>query len=224
MAQHAIELDFEYLVITDHSQSAYYANGLYPDRLKAQHDLIDELNEKLKPFKIFKSIESDILNDGALDYPDKILALFDLVVASVHSNFKMSEEKATARLIAAVANPFTTILGHMTGRLLLSRNGYPVNHKEVIDACAEYGVVIELNAHSRRLDMDWRHIPYAVEKGVLISVDPDAHTAGAFRDVKYGVLAAQKAGLTQENNLSSFTLQQFEEFLQKQKIKRRQFW
>ncbi|WP_018617068.1 DNA polymerase/3'-5' exonuclease PolX [Segetibacter koreensis] len=220
MVQGAIQQGFEYLVISDHSQSAFYAKGLYPDRIKAQHELIDELNEKYKPFKIFKSIESDILNDGSLDYPDNILSAFDLVITSVHSNLKMTEEKAMTRLLKAIANPYTTILGHMTGRLLLSRNGYPVNHKEIIDACAKHNVVIELNAHSRRLDMDWRHIPYAIEKGVLISIDPDAHAVDAFGDIKYGVLAAQKGGLTSQQNLSSFTLQQFESFLQKQNEKR----
>lgn len=220
MAEGAIEQGLEYLVISDHSQSAYYAKGLYPDRIKAQHVLIDELNEKYKPFKIFKSIESDILNDGNLDYPDNILASFDLVITSVHSNLKMSEEKAMARLLKAISNPYTTILGHMTGRLLLSRNGYPVNHEKIIDACAAHNVVIELNAHSRRLDMDWRHIPKALEKGVLISIDPDAHAVDAFSDIRYGVLVAQKGGLTAKNNLSSFTLPEFEAFLEKQKSKR----
>ncbi|MEJ7680933.1 MAG: PHP domain-containing protein [Segetibacter sp.] len=194
---------------------------MYPDRIKAQHKFIAELNEKYKPFKIFKSIESDILNDGSLDYDDNILAAFDLVITSVHANLKMSEEKAMSRLLKAISNPFTTITGHMTGRLLLSRNGYPVNHKEIIDACARHNVVIELNAHSRRLDMDWRHVPYAIEKGVLISIDPDAHTVDAFHDIKYGVLAAQKGGLTARNNLSSFTLQQFEDFFKKTKRKKK---
>src|SRR5207342_2971791 len=127
----------------------------------------DELNQKLKPFKIFKSIESDILNDGNLDYSNDVLASFDLVIASVHSNLKMTEEKAMMRLLNAIQNPYTTILGHMTGRLLLSRPGYPVDHKKIIDACAEHRVVIELNAHPRRLDMDWRWIDYALEKQVL---------------------------------------------------------
>lgn len=220
MAQSAMHQGFEYLVISDHSQSAFYAKGLYPERVKAQHMLIDELNEKLKPFKIFKSIESDILNDGSLDYSDNILATFDLVIASVHANLKMNEEKAMARLLTAIANPFTTILGHMTGRLLLSRSGYPVNYTKIINACAMHRVVIELNAHSRRLDMDWRQIPYAVEKKVLISINPDSHTADTYGDVKWGVLAAQKGGLTAAHNLSSFTLQQFEDFLEKQKQKR----
>ncbi|GEO08397.1 helix-hairpin-helix domain-containing protein [Segetibacter aerophilus] len=221
MAKGAIAKGIEYLVISDHSQSAFYANGLYPNRIKAQHQLIDELNEKYKPFKIFKSIESDILNDGNLDYPEDVLSSFDLVITSVHSNLKMTEEKAMARLLKAISNPYTTILGHMTGRLLLSRNGYPVNHDKIIAACAERNVVIELNAHSRRLDMDWRQIPNALAKGVLISIDPDAHAVDAFEDIKYGVLVAQKAGLTAKNNLSSFTLPEFEAFLEKQRTKRR---
>jgi DNA polymerase (family 10) len=220
MVKGALAKNMEYLVISDHSQSAFYAKGLYPERIKAQHQLIDELNQKYKPFKIFKSIESDILNDGSLDYPDNVLATFDLVITSVHSNLKMSEEKAMARLLKAIANPYTTILGHMTGRLLLSRNGYPVNYKDIIDACSEHNVVIELNAHSRRLDMDWRNIPEAIKKGVLISIDPDAHSVDAFSDIRYGVLVAQKGGLTTKDNLSSFTLSQFEAFLEKQKLKR----
>jgi len=220
MAKAAIKRGHEFLVISDHSQSAYYAKGLLPDRIKAQQSLIDELNEKLKPFKIFKSIESDILNDGSLDYGDKILSTFDLVITSVHSNLKMSIEKAMPRLLNAIANPYCTILGHMTGRLLLVRNGYSVNYETIIDACAKYNVVIELNANPRRLDMDWRYIPKAIEKGVLISIDPDAHAVDAFNDIRYGVLAAQKGGLTKEHNLSSFSLQQFEDFLDKQKQKK----
>jgi DNA polymerase (family X) len=215
MADECINRGHEYLVISDHSQTAFYANGLKEDRIKEQHKYIDELNTKLKPFKIFKSIESDILNDGSLDYPDPVLKTFDLVIASVHSNLKMIEEKAMKRLITAIENPFTTILGHMTGRLLLSRNGYPVDHKKIIEACAANHVVIEINAHPRRLDMDWKWIDYAIEKGVLLSIDPDAHSLDGFDDVKYGVLAAQKGGLTKGNNLSSFNLKEFENFLNK---------
>ncbi|MDX1937612.1 MAG: PHP domain-containing protein, partial [Flavihumibacter sp.] len=213
MAQACIIDGYEYLVISDHSKSAFYANGLQEERIREQHIHIDELNKKLAPFKIFKSIEADILNDGALDYSDNILSTFDLVIASVHSNLKMPEEKAMARLLAAIENKYTTILGHMTGRLLLSRKGYPVNHSKIIDACAANKVVIELNAHPRRLDIDWRFIHEAVEKGVLISIDPDAHSTEGYKDCLYGVLAAQKAGLTAAQNLSSFSLQQFENFL-----------
>jgi len=219
MATESIKRGYEYLVISDHSQTAFYANGLKEDRIREQQRYIDELNTKLAPFRIFKSIESDILNDGSLDYPDHILKTFDLVIASVHSNLGMPEEKANARLIKAIENPYTTILGHMTGRLLLSRSGYPVDHKKIIDACVNNQVVIELNAHPRRLDIDWKWIEYALEKGVLLSIDPDAHALDGFDDVKYGVLAAQKGGLTKQKNLSSFSLREFEEFLRRQKDK-----
>ena len=213
MAKACIAKGYEYLVISDHSKSAFYANGLKEDRIHEQHRYVDELNEKYRPFKIFKSIECDILNDGNLDYTDTVLSTFDLIIASVHANLKMTEEKAMLRLLNAIKNPYTTILGHMTGRLLLSRKGYPVDHKKIIEACAEQQVVIELNAHPRRLDMDWYWISEAVEKGVLISIDPDAHNTDGFDDCRYGVLAAQKGGLTKEKNLSSFSLKEFENFL-----------
>ncbi|MFN8290600.1 MAG: PHP domain-containing protein [Chitinophagaceae bacterium] len=215
MADACIKQGFEYLVISDHSQTAGYANGLKEDRIRAQHKQIDELNQQRAPFKIFKSIESDILNDGSLDYPDTVLKTFDLVIASVHSNLKMTEEKAMSRLIKAIENPYTRILGHMTGRLLLSRNGYPVDHKKIIEACKANNVVIEINAHPRRLDIDWRWIDYAISKGVLLSINPDAHFIEGYKDVKYGVLAGQKGGLTKEWNLSSFGLKEFEQWLKK---------
>ena len=221
MAKAAITKGFEYLVISDHSKSAFYAKGLNEERIKEQHYYVDELNSKLAPFKIFKSIESDILNDGNLDYSDAVLSTFDLVIASVHSNLKMTEEKAMMRLMNAIQNPYTTILGHMTGRLLLSRKGYPVDHKKIIDACADHKVVIELNAHPSRLDIDWRHIEYALEKNVLISIDPDAHTTEGFDDIEYGVLSAQKAMVTKEQNLSSFSLKDFETFLATKKSNRK---
>lgn len=220
MALAAKEKGFEYIVISDHSKSAFYANGLQEDRIRAQHKEIDLLNKKLAPFVIFKSIESDILNDGSLDYPDEILALFDLVIASVHSNLKMTEEKAMMRLMNAIENPYTSILGHATGRLLLSRKGYPINHEAIIEACAANNVVIELNAHPRRLDIDWRYIRQAVDQDVLISINPDAHAIDGFEDCTYGVLVAQKAGLTAAQNLSSFSLSEMMEFISYQHAKR----
>ncbi len=215
MANAAQAKGLEYLVISDHSKSAYYAQGLSEEKIAAQHKYVDELNAKNPSFKIFKSIESDILNDGSLDYSNSILGTFDLVIASVHSNLKMSEEKAMSRLVTAIENPYTTILGHMTGRLLLSRKGYQIDHKKIIDACAANKVVIELNAHPSRLDMDWRYIAYALEKNVLISINPDAHNLEGFDDTRYGVLVAQKALLTKEQNLSSFGLKEFEGYLEK---------
>jgi DNA polymerase (family 10) len=221
MAKAAKEKGFEYLVISDHSKSAFYAQGLNEEKIAAQHQYINELNNKLNGFKIFKSIECDILNDGSLDYSNSILSTFDLVITSIHSNLKMTEEKAMLRLLNAIENPYTTILGHMTGRLLLSRKGYPVDHKKIIDACAANHVAIELNAHPSRLDIDWRHIEYALQKNVLISIDPDAHSIDGFDDIRYGVLAAQKAMVTKEQNLSSFGLKDFEAYLSKTaKLKR----
>jgi DNA polymerase (family 10) len=217
MANELINLGFEYLVLSDHSKAAFYANGLTEQRIREQHRYIDELNKKLAPFRIFKSIECDILNDGSLDYENKILSTFDLVITSVHSNLDMDEEKAMKRLLGAITNPHTTILGHMTGRLLLRRKGYPVDHKMIIDACADHHVVIEINASPSRLDIDWRWVNYAMEKGILLSINPDAHTTDEFHNIKYGVLVAQKGGLPRNRNLSSFSLKEFEEFLEKTK-------
>ena len=217
MAIAAIKKGMEYMAISDHSKTATYAQGLKEDQIKAQHQYIDELNVKLAPFKIYKSIESDILGDGNLDYSNSILSTFDLVIASVHSNLKMSEEKAMKRLLVAIENPYTTILGHLTGRLLLSRPSYPLDFKKIIDACAANSVVIELNANPNRLDIDWREIKYALQKNVLISVNPDAHSLEGIDDIKYGVLSAQKAMLAKEKNLSSFSLAEFDEFIEQRK-------
>jgi DNA polymerase (family 10) len=201
------ELKLEYLGMCDHSKSAFYAKGLSIERVLQQQEEIDHLNKKLDGFHIFKGIESDILNDGSLDYPDEILQRFDFIVASVHSNLKMDETKATARLIKAIENPYTTILGHPTGRLLLSRNGYTFDHKKVIDACAANNVVIEVNANPLRLDLDWRWHQYALDKGVWLSINPDAHRKEGFLDMHYGVLVARKGGLYKERCLNALSLQ-----------------
>ena len=217
LAKAAMAKGMEYLVISDHSKSAFYAQGLSVERIRAQHQQIDALNAQLAPFRIFKSIEADILNDGSLDYTDDVLAEFDLVIASVHSNLKMTEEKAMMRLMKAIENPYTTILGHPTGRLLLSRPGYPVNHKTLIDACAQHQVVMELNANPNRLDMDWRHIEYALKQNVLISINPDAHSIEGMDDRQYGIKVAQTAGVTKNQNLSSFPLAAFEALIARKK-------
>jgi DNA polymerase (family 10) len=202
------ELKLEYLGMCDHSKSAFYAKGLSIERVLQQQEEIDHLNKKLDGFHVFKGIESDILNDGSLDYPDEILKKFDFVVASVHSNLKMSKDKATERLLKAIENPYTTILGHPTGRLLLSRNGYSFDHKKVIDACAANNVVIEINANPLRLDLDWRWHQYALEKGVWLSINPDAHRKEGFLDMHYGVLVARKGGLYKERCLNALSLQE----------------
>jgi len=206
-----------YLGICDHSQSAVYAKGLSEQNVLQQWAEIDALNQKLAPFKIFKGIESDILSDGSLDYSETILKGFDFVVASIHSNLKMDEEKATKRLIKAIENPYTTILGHPTGRLLLSRKGYPIDYKKVIDACAANQVVIEINANPLRLDLDWRWHQYAVQKGVILSINPDAHRVEGFSDMHYGTLIARKGGITAHQCLNCLNEEQLTHYFAKRK-------
>lgn len=210
MASYCKELGYEYLGICDHSKSAFYANGLSEEKIIAQHQEIEKLNQELAPFKVFKGIESDILSNGELDYSDDVLKTFDFIVASVHSNLRMDEDKATTRLIKAIENPYTTILGHPTGRLLLSRPGYPIDHKKVIDACAANNVVIELNANPYRLDIDWRWIQYAMEKNVMISINPDAHRKEGYHDMHFGVGTARKGGLTREKTFNALSLSEIE--------------
>jgi len=210
-------LKLEYLGMCDHSKSAFYAKGLSIECVLQQQEEIDHLNKKLGGFHIFKGIESDILYDGSLDYPDEILRRFDFIVASVHSILKMDIDKATSRLIKAIENPYTTILGHPTGRLLLSRNGYPIDYKKVIDACAANNVVIEINANPLRLDLDWRWHQYALEKGVWLSVNPDAHRREGFLDMHYGILAARKGGLYKEKCLNALSLQEITAFFENAK-------
>jgi DNA polymerase (family X) len=203
LALYVKSLGYEYLGITDHSKAAFYANGLQPERVLQQWAEIDALNSELAPFHIFKGIESDILNDGSLDYEEDLLQGFDFIIASIHSNLRMDEDKATQRLIKAIENPYTSILGHPTGRLLLSREGYPIDYKKVIDACAANGTAIELNANPYRLDLDWSWLPYALEKGVLIAVNPDAHSREGVHHLRYGICSARKGGLYAEACLNA---------------------
>ena len=195
MAIAAKNLGFEYIAICDHSQTARYANGLEPERVLQQHKEIDELNSKGLGIRILKGIESDILPDGSLDYSEDILRQFDLVVASVHSHFKMTKSEMTRRIIYAIMSPYTHILGHPTGRLLLARDSYEVDVKEIIDTAADYGKIIELNANPYRLDLPWEYLMYAKEKGVKISINPDSHDYNSLVDVFYGVKFARKGWL-----------------------------
>jgi DNA polymerase (family 10) len=213
MAQSCKISGYEYLVMSDHSVSAFYANGLNEDRLEMQWREIDNLNDKYKDFKIFKSIEADILNDGRLDYNDNILGKFDLVIASIHSNLEMPMEKATSRIIKAIENPYTDILGHPTGRLLLGRKGYELDMKKVIDACSANDVVIELNCNPQRMDMDWEWFHYASEKEVMISINPDAHSIDQIEYIKYGVLTARKGLLLKEKCLNAKSIEEFQKWL-----------
>jgi DNA polymerase (family 10) len=203
MSLACIQSGFSYLGITEHSQSATYARGLKPEDVLRQHDEIDRLNEELAPFRILKGIESDILSDGNLDYPDEILSKFDFIIASVHSGLSMSEEKATERIIKAAMNPYTHILGHLTGRLLLKREGYPLDIKAVIDTCAEFRTAIEINANPYRLDLDWRNVHYALSKGVQIVISPDAHNVQDISHFAYGIHIGIKGGLTKKMTLNA---------------------
>ena len=221
MAGYCRELGFEYFGIADHSQTATYAKGLDPYRVRQQQEEIDRLNAQFgDSFRILKGIESDILSDGALDYADEVLASFDYVVASVHQNLNMSLEKATTRLLRAIENPYTTILGHPTGRLLLARAGYPIDYRAIIDACAEHGVIIEINASPYRLDIDWRWVSYAMEQGVKLSINPDAHAMAGFHDMHYGVAVARKGGLTNDMTFNALSLKEMSAYLaaRKQRI------
>lgn len=210
---------YEYLGISDHSKTASYAGGLREGDVLRQQKEIDELNKKLAPFRIFKGIESDILGDGSLDYAEDILKTFDFVVASIHSSLNMDEQKATTRLITAIENPYTTMLGHPTGRLLLRREGYPINHKMVIDACAANNVIIEINSNPWRLDLDWRYVQYALEKGVLLSINPDAHHTNGYADMKYGVLMGRKGGLTKEMTFNTKSVEEVAQYFRERKEK-----
>ena len=205
MALESKRLGYSYFAICDHSKTAVYANGLSVERVLAQHKEIDELNSRDLGIKILKGIESDILNDGSLDYDEEILEKFDLVVASVHSNFTMSKSEMTDRVIRAVMSPYTTILGHPTGRLLLKRKGYEIDQHAVIDAAAEYKTIIEINANPHRLDLDWRLLGYAKQKGVKIAINPDAHNLRGLQHVMYGVRMARKGWLTHSDVVNTYS-------------------
>lgn len=206
-----------YLGVADHSQSAAYAGGLKPDDVKRQHEEIDRLNEELAPFRIFKGIESDILPDGRLDYDERTLTSFDFVIASVHSKFNMDQAAMTARLLTAIAAPFTTIIGHLTGRLLLGRDGYPLDVPAVLEAAAQHGAAVELNANPHRLDLDWRRHRLARELGVLVPICPDAHQAAGIDDLAYGVGIARKGGLTVRDVPTAWEVARFAEWLARRK-------
>ncbi len=215
MADYCHELGLSYFGIADHSQTASYAQGLKPDQVRQQLVEIDQLNAEYAPqgFQILKGIESDILADGSLDYDADTLALFDYVVASVHQTLNMSIDKATNRLLRAIENPFTTILGHPTGRLLLARPGYPIDYPTIIDACAQQGVVIEINASPYRLDLDWHWIEYAMDKGVKLSINPDAHSMAGLHDMHYGVAVGRKGGLTKAMTFNALSLPDMRAYL-----------
>lgn len=206
MAEACRSMGLTYFGIADHSQYAAYAGGLKEEQIYQQHEEIDALNLEWDDFQILKGIESDILPDGSLDYNPHILSTFDYVVASVHAQLNMDLDRAMSRLIRAIENPYTTILGHPTGRLLLTRSGYPLDMIKILDACRSNSVSIELNASPYRLDLDWRHIYAAMDRGVMVSINPDAHKITGLLDMQYGVKIGRKGGLLRELTLNALDL------------------
>jgi DNA polymerase (family X) len=213
MADAARALGWEYLGLADHSKAAAYANGLDETRVRKQQKEIDKVNQNYTGFRILKGIEVDILANGDLDFSDATLSTFDYVVASVHSGFKMSEADMTKRILKAVRNKHVTMIGHLTGRLLLIREGYALLRHEIIDAAADLGKIIEINAHPSRLDLDWRLCRYAKEKGMLFAINPDAHVTDGLLDVRYGVGVARKGWLEKKDVLNALTLREVEKYL-----------
>lgn len=216
MAKACIERGYEYLGLTDHSQTAAYAGGLSPDEIKQQWEEVDELNEEFQSkgtnFRIFKGIESDILGDGSLDYEDELLEGFDFVIASVHSAMDQPKSKMMERFRNAITNPFTRIVGHPTGRLLLKRDGSDLDMNELIELAAEHNTAIEINANPMRLDLDWRHGNKARDMGLMSSINPDAHTTDGIDYIKYGVMIARKGKFSKERILNAKSADEVEAF------------
>ncbi|HVN95180.1 MAG TPA: DNA polymerase/3'-5' exonuclease PolX [Syntrophorhabdaceae bacterium] len=217
MVEAAKHLGLTYIGISDHSKSAYYAGGLKYEDLRRQWEIIDARNAREKTFRILKGIESDILPDGSLDYDEEILKQFDFVIGSVHSSFQLKKDDQEARIIRAMESPHMTMLGHPTGRLLLSRDGYNVDMHTIIDAAARTRTMIELNASPYRLDIDWRYLKYARDKGVMISINPDAHAAQGLTEIFYGVGIARKGWLTSRDVLNTRTADEIVSTLKRHK-------
>lgn len=215
LIEECIEKGYSYLGISDHSQSAHYARGLKIDEIKRQHEEIDRLNSKYTDFKILKGIELDILPDGSVDYDEEVLSWFDFTIASVHSSFKMNEEQMTERIIKAMRNKYVTILGHPTGRLLLSREPYKVNINDIIKVAAQEKVILEINANPHRLDLDWRYCKAAKEAGCMFVISPDAHRIEGLDDIQYGINVARKGWLTKDDIINTFKIDTLELLLKK---------
>lgn len=217
MVKKAEELGYGYIGISDHSQSAYYANGLKIDGIKSQQREIQRLQALHPRITILSGIESDIKADGSLDYSDDILASFDFVIASVHSNFRLSQEDQTQRIIRALSHPAVTMLGHPTGRILLAREGYALDMERILEVARDYGVIVELNSSPARLDIDWRYLRKAAELGLMISINPDAHRIEELDDVFFGVAAARKGWQTQKNVFNCYNGKWVGEYLMQRK-------
>lgn len=222
MAEATRRRGYSYFGVADHSRSAGYAGGLSLDAVDTQQALADELNARYRGrFRIFKGIESDILEDGSLDYPDEVLGRFDFIVASVHSRFRLDRKAQTERIIRAVENPHTTILGHMTGRLLLRREGYEVDIEAILQACARHGVAVEINANPHRLDVDWRWHARALELGCSLSINPDAHSTDELDLTRWGVAMARKGGVPKERILNALDKDALGRFFEERKERAR---
>jgi DNA polymerase (family 10) len=217
MAAAARQMGYAYLGIADHSEAAKYAGGLTRQQVAEQHAAIERLNGTFRDFRLLKGIEADILADGALDYDGETLRRFDYVVASVHSRFTMDAATMTARLLKALSHPKVTMLGHVSGRLLLQREPYLFDLEAVLQAAARHGVVVEINANPRRLDLDWRHLRRARELGVLLAINPDAHSTEGLRDIAYGVGVARKGWCTKSDILNARPLPEVLAFLARRK-------
>jgi DNA polymerase (family 10) len=213
------EAGYSYAGLTDHSQAAAYAGGLRPEDLERQADEIDAVNARLEGIRVLKGIEADILVDGRLDYDERLLARLDFVIGSIHSRFNLGEKEMTARMLAAIDNPYLTIIGHPTGRLLLSRDPYGVDLDAVFEKAAKQGVAMEINADPHRLDLDWRVLRAARKRGVMISIGADAHSIAGIANVEYGIGVARKGWLGPDDVLNARSLDEFLAFVAKRKAR-----
>jgi DNA polymerase (family 10) len=222
IAEACIARGFMYLGMSDHSKAAAYAGGLSEDSLARQHEEIDRLNEEYAGrLRILKGTECDILKDGSLDYSDEVLARLEFVVASIHSNFNLPPEEQTRRMLRAISNPYVNIIGHPTGRILLGRAGYALDMEAVVDAAAAQGVSIEINASPSRLDLDWRLVRRARDKGMKIPIDPDAHTLDGLDDMRYGIGIARKGWLSASDVVNTMKTEALLKFFKEPRTKRK---
>jgi DNA polymerase (family 10) len=217
MLSAAHERGFEYVGLSDHSPAAYYAGGVSEERLKQQWREIDKSTPQVTPMRIFRGTEADILNDGSIDYGERVLSKFDFVIASIHSRFQMSKEEMTERMLRALDDPHVTFLGHITGRKLLSRDGYTVEFDRIFERCAQRGVIIEINGNPNRLDLDWRHIPRALSYGVRFAINPDAHSTREYGALLTGTWVARKAGLGPKEIFNTLPVDAVAEYLAQRK-------
>ena len=215
MLSGARDRGWEYVGISDHSQAAYYAGGLNEMRLRQQQAEIAREEKNVAPMRVFRGTEADILNDGRMDYGPEILSRFDFVIASIHSNFKMSQDEMTDRMLRAMDDPAVTFIGHLTGRKLLAREGYSVEYDRIFEKAGRRGIMIEINGNPNRLDVDWRHIKRALDHGVVFSINPDAHSVSEYNAMITGTWVARKAGLSPKYIFNTRGVDEVEEFLRK---------